>query len=386
MTHTINLIGNVPLYGQESCVWCGAASGQMIMDGYPNSADRIFFPQVNVWNTIQANNSTLPADAGWATDPIGLRETLRLMNPPPGGTWNVHSKTSRAEILFDMLYWMNQNNYPVATLINDGDHWVVVIGYETDVEPVYGSTPTLQNITYHDPEPHWVGTTRFRSAAYWDNHEWKGPVKYAGSWLNDYVAIIEPPEKRGQIIVKEVDLIGEKIISPEEAVRYASIAIRELALNKKEPYTILNKKDFKRAAPMLVRVEFSPEMEKEERVPYYYIVPYGFKWETGMCRTKLFRLGIIVNAYNGQFEEIGIFHKPVSYLPKEEAISIVTKALNIPLSTALREADAYLMYRPSDITHNQLYPFWRIILKEKTLYVDQIGTLYNKIKPSVPGD
>ncbi len=48
---TKDLSANVPLYGQEQCIWCGAASGQMARNGYPNPADRLFYPQVDVWNS-----------------------------------------------------------------------------------------------------------------------------------------------------------------------------------------------------------------------------------------------------------------------------------------------------------------------------------------------
>ena len=61
---TKDLSANVPLYGQEQCIYCGAASGQMIRNGYPNPADRLFYTQLSIWNTIQVNNSTVPADIG----------------------------------------------------------------------------------------------------------------------------------------------------------------------------------------------------------------------------------------------------------------------------------------------------------------------------------
>jgi hypothetical protein len=72
-----DLSANVPLYGQQDCIWCGAASGQMSRNGYPNASDRLFYVQVDVWNTIQAHNSTDPADSGWATDPRGLTACLQ---------------------------------------------------------------------------------------------------------------------------------------------------------------------------------------------------------------------------------------------------------------------------------------------------------------------
>ena len=82
--YTKDLSGNVPLYGQEKCTWCGAASGQMTRNGYPNAANRLFYAQVDVWNTIQSYNSTNPADAGWATDPQGLTLALQNLANPAG--------------------------------------------------------------------------------------------------------------------------------------------------------------------------------------------------------------------------------------------------------------------------------------------------------------
>src|SRR5260370_10041323 len=32
------------------------------------------------------------------------------------------------------------------------------------------------------------------------------------------------------------------------------------------------------------------------------------------------------------------------------------------------------------------YPFWRIRVGERTLYVDQLGNLYGKLLPAIPGD
>jgi hypothetical protein len=359
----------------------------MIMDGYPDPADRVFFTQTNIWNTIQANNSTDPADTiwNWATDPIGLRDTMISMNPPTPGTWNIFSQTNRDQVMFWILYWMNRNDFPVAVLINRGMHWVVIVGYETDIEPLMGTSPTLDMITYNDPEPHNVGTTITKTGALWYANEWVGSVMFSGSWDNDYVAVIEPPEEEGKVTVKEVKRIGDRIIPPREAVEHASSAIRKLALNKKETYAILNKRNFRSARPMLVREELGEEIEEDKVVPHYYIVPYGFTWETDLCRSRLYRLAVMVNAYTGQFEEIVRFHKPVRYLSRAEVISAVAKAMKIPLRKA-REAEVTLMFRPSDITHIRAFPFWKIELAEKVLYVDQLGMVYKEIKPSVPGD
>ncbi len=292
--HQIDLTGNVPIHGQERCYWCGAACAQMIMDGYPNPAHRLFHTQLDIWNTIQANNSTAPADAGWATDPIGLCEALIQLNPPPGGTWSIHANTSRDTVMFDILYWMNRNNYPVGTLINRGGHWVVIVGFQTDIAPVSGSNPTLQQITIYDPEPHNIGSQSTMTAAVWNATDWVGPVQYAGTWSNQYVAVIEPPVKRGRVKINRIRRIGDKVISPKEAVRNAKTWIEKLGLSKKPSYAILQRKSVINLQPMLVREQIKPDLK--EKVPHYYIVPFGFQSEIGRCGIKLARVCVIVNA------------------------------------------------------------------------------------------
>lgn len=384
MVFEVDIRGNVPVYGQEACIWCGAACGQMIMDGYPDPAHRIFYPQVDVWNTIQAQNSANPADSAWATDPIGLRACLALLNPPPGGNWSVHMNTNRDTVMFDILYWMNRNHYPLATLINRGGHWVAIVRYVSDIEPVAGSTPNLQEITKYDPEPHNVGSISTMTAAVWYATDWVGPVIYAGSWLNNYVAVIEPPVAKGRVEVKRVRRTGTRIIRPRTAVRYARRWIDELELAEKPPYAILKKEGIRNLEPILVREERAG-LDRRARVPYYYLVPFGLEEEKGDCGEQLARVSIVVNAFTGRFEEIGSFGKPVRYIPEKEAINIVARALRLKKEEA-KQAKATMMFKPSDITHIRIYPFWAITFEKHVLYVDQLGKLYKTIRPSVPGD
>jgi len=102
--YTKDVSANVPLYGQEMCFWCGASSAQMSRNGYPNAADRLFYTQLDLWNSIQVNNSTAPADAGWATDPHGLQGCLQSGREsgrrPLGG---IHGPESRLSSLLDAL-------------------------------------------------------------------------------------------------------------------------------------------------------------------------------------------------------------------------------------------------------------------------------------------
>jgi len=285
----------------------------------------------------------------------------------------------------------NRNSYPVATLVNEGGHWLVIVGYETDIEPVKDSTPTLQEITFNDPEPHNVGSIITKTGNQWYNDEWDGVIRYLGTWHDTYVAVIEPPVE-GTVKVKRVTRVGKRLISPENALEAALKWIEELDLVKRPPYRFLLRKDMRPLKPILVREEKKDEMTKEEfNAPYYYLVRFGLEKETGACDAPLSRIAVIVNAYTGNFEEIGAFSKPVQFLPKKGAIRVAARALNLAdkeIESLLKEdaISASMMYQASEITHIRIYPFWEVIIKEKSLYVDQLGKLYGSIVPSRPGD
>ena len=381
--YNLDISSNVTLYGQEMCFWCGAASAQMSRNGYPNLADRLYYTQTSLWNTIQTYNSTLPQDANWATDPYGLAGCLQHLANPAVVDWVEFANASRDAVLFFMLYWMNIEHYPSPVLVNQGGHWVVVVGWETDIEPTNGSSPTLQQIHYFDPEPHNVGTDTTMTAAQWYAGPWNGAVIYSGTWLNEYVAIVEPPKPRGKVRVKMVRRTGEKLLTPRAAVAAARRAIEEQRLGEQPRYSVLAGKEVDAHQPLLVRDQ--PAGSRAKRVPQYYIVPFGIRGEHAERGGPLVRIAVLVNAYSGALEEVTAFGRPVRCLTREEALDAVASAMRVEPGQ-LQDAEATLMFQPGDITHIRTYPFWQVKVGRRFLYVDQLGVLYGKLLPSIPGD
>jgi hypothetical protein len=380
--YQVDISANVPLYGQQMCYWCGAASAEMARNGYPNPADRVYYTQQNLWNIIQLYNSTAPGDSGWATDPHGLQGCLQSLSSAPVD-WVEFDNVSRDAVLFFMLYWMNRERFPSPVLVNQGGHWVVVVGWETDIEPVSGSNPTLEQIHYFDPEPHNVGTDTTITGAQWYAGPWNGAVVYSGTWQNQYVAIVEPPAPKGEAKVNSVSRTGDRLLTPDEALGSARRWIDERRLSAAPQYNVLAHRDAEAHTPLLVRDE--PRVRESERVPYYYIVPFGFRNEKEGAGRPLVRACVLVNGYTGAFEEVTSFGRPVRYLTREEALTIVAAAMRVEVD-ALKYADATLMFQAGEITHVRTFPFWRVPIGERVVYVDQLGTIYTKLLPSIPGD
>ncbi len=359
----------------------------MIMDGYPPPNPSIFYPQVVVWNAIQARN----VEGGWATDPTGLRLTLGDLNPPPGGSWNEFSDTNRDPILQSTLSWMAKNSYPVATLVDSGGHWVTIVGYETDVDPRI-ATATLDEITYNDPEPHNVGTQTTLSGAAWLAGPWNGAIIYGTIWKGKWVSIIEPPTEPGTVRVASMTW-GERVISPEAAVEAALGHIKERALAKRPAYAVLGARSFTPfREPYMVLGDPRPvpepikgRLKLPRRALRVYLVPFGFEHERETQDARLTRIGMLVNGYDGSFVGITAFGRPTRLMTEEEAVYVALRAWT-QRPTTRRRPTARLVFRPSGQTHLISYPFWEVTLGTETLFVDQLGEVSSYIIPSVPGD
>jgi hypothetical protein len=372
----------VPLYGKEYITWGGAAVGQMIMDGYPGVGNSIYYPQQTVWNSIQLYNSTVEPDP-WATDPLGLRETMMLLNPPLG-SWGIAANADKYEVLFQALYWMNINAYPVAALVDEGERWVVITGYETDIEPVDESDPTLISITLNDPDPLNQGSTYTMDGAVWLATAWIAPVSAEGTWEDQYVAVIEPPVAGGSVRVNPVDRNGgaeKSIISSKQAVSWAQYWIGEQGLSQKEPYTDIDSTAIVIREPLLVSEEIDEQLVAKKIAPFYYIVPFGFDGKKELEAPKTSELYMIINAFTGKFEEIGKFGVPVTYLSEDKALDAVAAYLKLDREE-LKNVTTELVYKPSTITHLRSLPFFRVSVPgEPMLFVGQAGVVHPVIIP-----
>jgi hypothetical protein len=389
MSFTRDLSANAPWYHQQDPAWCGAACVQMIRDGYPDPADRRCYEQPEIWDIIQCHESEDSSDVAvnWASDPRGVAGCLQSLDNPPGVEWVESVDVKRNAVLFDILYWMNLREYPCAVLVNGGDHWVVIVRFETDVEPVEGSTPQLKLITFYNPQP--VLQNRaitVMKGARWLSGPMQDPVPDPGSWQGQFVAVLEPRGRRRQEEVQmkvEQQVTGGELLSPSEATDAAKKQVAELKLAEQSPFSLLGRDDVGPLEPVLVRDE-QPGGLDEGGANQYYSVPFGFEADSAEQGAQAMRVCVLVNAYSGEFEEATAFDEPVRYLSKEEVLQIVAQETSQKhLDPA--GAEVTLMFRPSQITQTRAWPFWQVRIGETIVYVDQLGNLYRELRRGRPG-
>ena len=264
--------------------------------------------------------------------------------------------------MHSVAYWMTVNNYPAAVLLNTdphnsytahAEHWVAVRGIVTRHNPTTTWADTLEFVWFNDPavplgDP---SMERYISGSTWFS-EFQPVSKAASSYNGKYVAIIEPPKVSGKLWAVKAILRG-RIIGSKKALEYASRWIKEYKLYTMKPYRFL--RDAKPLKPMLVNKDYGG----------YYIIPYASR------KSKDFARGaIIINAYNGNFQEVGAFNKNVRYLSKENALGLAKKHTKIRKPEKI---EAELVYSIKERAVDKYYPEWRVTVDKKVMRLDQKG-------------
>ncbi len=169
------------LFKQETDVWCGPATAQMIL-----YQGQVFKEQTDLWNKIDASREE--PNTSFYTDPGGLRTTLNAFDTVEQDTWKVFSGTDQDLIIEVLMESMVRADRPSAILINDGNHWVAWVGFESDIDPLLGDA-TLLSVLLNDPDnfnPHVANLT---GAEFSDVFS---PNTFGNVYDNQYVAVSVP--------------------------------------------------------------------------------------------------------------------------------------------------------------------------------------------------
>ncbi len=345
-------------HSEEALTWCGPATGQMVIAGYPMSAcTRV---QADVDASIQAHK----IEGNWDTDPAGLRAALVEQCPlPVGHSWVVFSPTDATVLMFWAAHYMTQNQYPVAALLGTTqhnsfaphkEHWVTITAIVTDLDPTTHPTVTLQFVQFVDPSPTNLGDpplVRYVSAAVW-YADLTTVTKMPSAYNGKFVAIIEPPTVTGRAISAVKLLLTGRVIAAAQAQRFALEAVQKLKLTDVTAF-----REFANAKPL------EPLLVNAQRGGYY-LVPFS-------TDQKSSSLAVIVNAYNGEFQEAGHF-APRTFLAERLALEHARQALRLQKPFQPGEVKAELV---SASEAGVYAPEWKITTGNRTLTVGQRGNV-----------
>ena len=336
--------------------YTGPACIQMALNACPTVADRACHTQANLYSKVLLHNSE---PTTWFSDPDGIEGTLEDPTLSPCGNWIDYSNTDKAIVLGKVLYYMRTQRYLTPVSIGTGERWVNVIGYETDVEPPFSGSVTLQNIFFYDPLPGnpslgWVSGNTWLGVTPGSTGYWSAPHNKPGSsWHNKYIAVIEPPEAKIKVIIPRWR-VRPRILPPDEVLdsvyRWLE-RVRERELARRE-FELLNR-DLKVHKPLLVKGEHP-----------YYLVRFGDD-----------RLAAVFNAADGSFEELRLFDKPQAGI---KSVVEVGRELEASLARSgveiLEAGEPQLVYDPQVSSVGRTAPVWRIEADVRDAYGKQRAT------------
>lgn len=356
---------SVPGHSEEALTWCGAAVGEMIIEGFPSGACAP--DQADVWAAIDANR----VETAWDTDPVGLEKALETVCPPPH--WSVFARDTGPELMYSVALWMTRNDFPAAVVLDTNahnsyvahqEHWVVVKGIITDVDPETTSSVTLDHIWITDPSPATFGdwpVERFIAASTW-YAELSAVSKATSTYNGKFVAVIEPPERRGKLVARVEEILFGEILPWER--------VRELAKRWLEEIEIL--RELKPFAPFYRGEPLEPLLVNPKRGGYY-LVPFSTEGK-GVSHA------LLINAYKGNFQEAGAF-APMRYIGKEEAVERAFKFLR---ARRPERIDAVLLHAPEAGSTSRYDPVWRVTVDRQVVAVRQNGSVRFWPRPEKP--
>lgn len=240
-TQAIGYSRNIPTpyYQQETRVWCGPASAQMILN---SEKIKRYETQQTLWDYIKRVQQV----TGWFTDPTSLAKTLTHYDETFPGYYVVYSDSDPQKATKKLAYTIYRYNVPPAALIYNGRHWVVVRGVRASTIPTWDGKYEIYGFWVNDP---WYGINTLGANKYITYNNWVNnyftPVRSA-PWRGFRVSVCDPEEVTSDLLLPPMrPMGGRSIMTPEEAILSAEIAVKSHNL-------ITLVKDFKPQIPLWV--------------------------------------------------------------------------------------------------------------------------------------
>ena len=355
----------IPLYAQQTDYWCGAATTQMLLRGYPDGKEHTF-NQTHVWDTIQRYK----VETGWASDPEGMKGALNnLASSHVGGFWQIFWWKKGYNPGPNLMYWiargMTELKFPAHATVYGHGHALVITGLTTSQNPL--NTPSgpinLINIEIHNPWPPNKGEKAYMTGSHWYSRYFYPPKSPSNSkWSECMLATIHIKQNPFTTDDKHFTQNGPTLIAPQLQEKGKVIPADVIT----QKWIKISKSKLRKQDRKILRTHSMMEpilVNKDHQG--YYLVPFGNK------KTNESFAAIIVNAYTGEFESFATFAKPFYYLRSQEY-----RDNNINIEA---------IFTPSKQCRSPFTPLWKTTSSfEETTYYDYEGNSIVELSPLLP--
>jgi hypothetical protein len=262
---------------QDTSYYCGAASAMMVLAevgvGYANlDQDDLY--------TSNHNHNVL---SGWATDPEGLRFTMVDRKPAAFlNTFVVYRSASEAAGSQKLVYTLQHYGVSPIVLVYGCQHWIVVCGVQTDVNPATGPYVIdgfwVNNPVWEDNDPHAAGDICGSGGSHGVENQWVSYALWQSTFLTgcaydsadsslQFISVCDPdvPKIGAPRRVEPVRYFnGRSLIAARDVLKGLTQDLKRLGLLAAKQTSRVARGRF--TTPQLVE-----RLDAENK--YYYLVP-----------------------------------------------------------------------------------------------------------------
>jgi hypothetical protein len=379
---------------QDTSYYCGAACAMMILAeiGVPYAS----LDQVDLYDSNHNHN----VQAGWATDPVGLCYTLNDRRPASflPNYFVVHKRLTEAEGTRDVAYTLYHYHVSPAILVYHCQHWNVVRGVQTDVDPTLGpyvvegfwlNNPVWDSsLSSHDAADtcgsggsHGIAN-EFVTYTEWQTNRFNGCNYDDPGGASQWISVCDPepariglPRAKAQVLRGE----GRRLIDSQQVARIASEGLTEYKLpESKFASEVLKSGEF--GQPLLVQRLDKPG-------DYYFLTP----WQQNQSIAGF----ASIDARYGIFRSFGINSKPhirwtladrSEIRSKEVAQMIDNRVFDLPEDKGRFRVypgtyciPPTLVWKPCRESWSPYLPFYRLSFGSSSLYVRIDGEVFTHL-------
>lgn len=370
---------------QDTNYYCGAACAMMVLAeiGVSHAA----LDQDDLYNSNHTHN----VQAGWASDPVGVKFTMVDRKPAAfSNTFVVYKKPSEVLGSQKLVYTLQQYGVSPIVLVYGCAHWIVVCGVQTNVNPSTGAYSIdgfwVNNPVHEDNEPHAAGDNCGSGGSHGIENQW---VSY-NSWQNtyftgcdydstdgslQYISVCDPAEPKIRI-PRQIEPVryfdGRSIADPRKINEVLVKELKRFALDKNKKTAKVARGKF--GKPLLVK-----RIDTEN--DFYYLTPsLEEKSVIGYAQ---------IDALYGSLESVYTLKKAAK--PFETNLDKISKMLTnlrieLPqekgrfrLVDGKFKVDNILVWRPCRQAYSPHLPFWRITAGPYTFYQRIDGPVFAQL-------
>lgn len=380
---------------QNTNYYCGPTCAMMILAeiGVPYAN----LDQDDLYTSIHNHN----LQAGWASDPYGLRFTLRDRRPAGfTNTFVVHKPTNEAEGTRDIVYTLRVYGVSPAALVYLCQHWLVVCGAQTDVDPNSGPYTIeglwLNNPIWYDippPPPHNAADAcgsggahglgnQFVTYATWQADYFTGCDYDDPGGNSQYISVCDPDVRKIELPnrrPKKYLADGRKLISADHAIKFAEDGLKDYGLHRNKISAEVIEAG-KPGKPQLVLRLDRPDT-------YYYLLPWQREEKT-MAFVQL-------DARFGIFNSLQLLTLPMKeWLVSRQSVAKRINGLKLEIEEDgvrfIVRPGTYcvsptLVWMPCRESFSPHLPFYQIIIGGQQIYARIDGRIFTKLNTTGRG-